>query len=109
MSEQRPRDFTVTYNGKPLIFERVTKEHGSKKKPGTIIGYAFMCPRCAKNKGHFASNWIDTESGTRHGLEFDNEGRATLRGSILCRTKWAGGPECGWHVTITNGIATDAG
>ena len=108
MSEQRPQEWTADYNGTTIEFNRITKEHGDKKLPGTIQGYAFFCPRCKKNDGHFAHNWIDTGSGTRHGLEFDEQGRATLHGAILCRTRWAGGPECGWHVVITNGVAKDA-
>lgn len=109
MSEQRPHKFTVSYNGKRVEFTRLTKEHGSKKKPGTITGYSFKCPRCyERHPERFGTNWIDTESGTRHGLEFDGAGAATLHGSILCMSTWKDEGPCGWHVLIEHGVARDA-
>jgi hypothetical protein len=78
--------------GQPLLFEPLYEA-----KRG-LIGYGYQCP----NGNHRARNWIDTESGTRHHLERDADGRVTIRGSLLCSQG------CGWHVMIERGIARDA-
>ena len=99
MNESRPSSFTVEYNGSTIEFTRL-EENG---------GYGFACPKCRALRGKqvLPFNWIDTDSGTRHGLSFDEQGRAMLKGSILCRTRWKKGPECGWHVIIEHGVARD--
>ena len=86
MSDQRPPSFTVTYRGESIEFTRIAG------------GYIYQHPGAP----HRGFSWIDTDSGTRHTLSFDEQGRATIRASLLC-------PQgCGWHVFITDGVATDA-
>jgi hypothetical protein len=89
---QRPPSFTVTYHGEPLEFTQINT--------GSLKGYGYKCPGIAKHASR-AYNWIDTETGDRHHLEFDEEGRATIRGSLLC------GQGCGWHVIVEHGVARD--
>lgn len=86
----RPGHFTVEYNGSSIDFNLIT-EAGEPK------GYLYRCPKGA----HRAHNWIDTESGSRHTLSFDEQGRATIRASMLCSQG------CGWHVFVTDGVAKD--
>lgn len=85
------RAFTVDYNGAPLLFEPLTDG-------GRLKGYLYRCPKGE----HRAQNWIDTESGQRHVLTRDAEGRVTIRASLLCAQG------CGWHVFVTDSIARDA-
>jgi len=78
--------FTVQYGETVLTFDPIEQ------------GYLYMCPQ----GGHRAYNWIDTESGTRHAISFDEQRRATIKGSLLCSQG------CGWHVIIENGVCRDA-
>lgn len=107
----RPETFTVLYHDKPVVFTYLDAGEQSR-------GYMFYCPK-HNPRGDRAFNWIDTESGTRHTLTFDEAGRATIRASILCRTPIKGTQgtpiatiegrvECGWHVFVTDGVARDA-
>lgn len=79
--------FTVTYKGAEIEFLPLGEQ-----------GYLYKCPQ----GNHRAHNWIDTESGTHHTLTFDDQGRATIRASMLCSQG------CGWHVFVTDGVAVDA-
>lgn len=110
---ERPTEFIVQYNGRPIRFWWINAGEETK-------GYAFYCPKHnpAKAAARGAHNWIDTESGKRHTLTFDAQGRATIRASILCRTPMKGKVgtpipgadnrvECGWHVFVTDGVARD--
>lgn len=81
-SDQRPESFTVDYRGKPWVFTRLPDKQG--------YGYQL--------DGEGAYHWIDTESGTRHTLSFDADGRATVVGSIA---------HPGLHVVITDGVVHD--
>jgi hypothetical protein len=91
MSEQRPQSFTVDYNGTPLEFTRLPDKNG----------YYFMCPGTDRHPSR-GQVWIDTDSGTKHTLTFDEQGRATIRNSIGCVYN------CGFHVWVTDGVARDA-
>lgn len=85
--------FVIGYRGMSIEFSPLTSG-------GRIVGYLYDCPTC-KAKGR-ASNWIDTESGTKHSLTFSEDGKPTIRASMLC-------PQgCGWHVFVTDGVAVDA-
>lgn len=101
----RPETFIVYYHGQPIVFRRLTEEHGDAPASGRVIGYSYRCPfERDKKKG---TSWIDTESGKFHSIEFDDHGRATIKGSLLHRPDRTVGCNCGWHVMITNGIAED--
>lgn len=103
MSDQRPNKFTVRYHGHPITFKRITQEHGDSGGEGTTVGYGYRCP--IEEKAPHC--WIDTESGTRHKLEFDADGLPTITGSLVHRAT-GGGCNCGWHVIVTKGVAEDA-
>jgi uncharacterized protein DUF6527 len=94
----RPETFTVEYNGAPLVFDRM----------GTADQYYVECPRCRERRGadYFGRNAITVGAGG-WSLTFDEQGRATVSPSILCRSSWQGEPECGWHIVIENGVARD--
>lgn len=79
---ERPESFTVTHHGEPFVFTRL--------KDGQ--GYGYQYPPGG------AMHWIDTESGTRHRLSFDGEGRATIVGSLA---------HDGFHVVVENGVMRD--
>jgi hypothetical protein len=80
--EQRPDSFTVEYRGNPWVFTRLKDQQG--------YGYQL--------EPNGAYHWIETESGARHALTFDAQGRATIRGSLA---------HPGLHVVITDGVAND--
>lgn len=106
-SSERPQSFTVRYHGQPIEFVRLTKEWGATDRDGEVVGYGYRCPIESDRKR--AMCWVDTESGQRHSIEFDEQGRATIHGSLIHRLgQGGGGCHCGWHVLITNGIAEDA-
>lgn len=88
MSDQRPQSFTVEYNAGTLTFERLPDGNG----------YGYRCPLHPDKPFH----WIDTESGKMHALTFDEQGRATVKGSLGHASF-----NCSWHVVITDGIARD--
>lgn len=83
--------FLVQYQGAIIEFTLLPDRNG----------YGYSCPGRLTKHTSRAFNWIDTESGTRHKLTIDQYGRATVVGSLLCR-------QCGWHVLIKDGIASDA-
>ena len=82
---QRPASFTVDYRGGQVVFSRLPDGQG--------YGYQRV------EGGPF--HWIDTESGTRHKLSFNAEGKATVVGSL--------GPMNGdgFHTVIENGVMRD--
>lgn len=82
-SQERPESFTVDYHGAPFVFTRTKDKQG----------YGYQWPIGGEN------HWIDTESGTRHQLSFDAEGRATVVGSLA--------HEGGFHVVIMDGVMRD--
>jgi len=82
---QRPESFAVDYHGQPFVFERLPDGRG----------YSYHWPL---GPGH-ALHWIDTESGTRHKLSFDADGKASVVGSIA--------HEGGFHVVIEHGVMRD--
>lgn len=84
MIEQRPHSFVVEYNGLPLVFTKLDDGRG----------YSYQSPLSPTGRHH----WIDTESGTRHKLAFDEQARATITGSLK---------NGDWHVVITDGVAKD--
>ena len=88
---QRPAHFTVEYRGRPVVFTRIPE--AKSEPPWTGYGYQRV------EGGAFY--WIDTESGTKHKLSFDAEGRATVVGSLGSTTG------DGWHTVIENGVMRD--
>ncbi len=92
------KSFTVEYNGRSIEFSQLHEN-------GVPVGYAYHCPKCPQYI--HAHSWIETGSGQNHRISFDDQGRATVVGSLLCRTPLADNSFCGWHVHITNGVARD--
>lgn len=91
--------FNVLYRGRVIHF---APRHDVD---GNHTGYYFACPNCAARKCG-GLNAISTEPGG-WGIKFDDRGRVTLEGSILCRTRINGTRECGWHVMVEGGVARD--
>lgn len=100
MPKDRPESFTARYKGKTIVFRRYMSDHDGAH------GYSFECG-AGKHGGIIH---IDTDSGKRHSLTFDAEGRPTIQASILCRTPTKADPkkECGWHVFVEKGVIRDA-
>lgn len=96
-AEPRPRAFDVEYNGQTIRFD--LNPFDESPAPGDDV-YYFTCPRCAEGLNGIS----DTSAGWT--ITFDSQGRATVRPSILCRSR-RDGTECGWHVFITDGVAKD--
>lgn len=93
MVNQRPIQFTViTKNGDTITFHALFDK-------GVITGYGYTHPALPHQTRSCKFNWIDTESGSRHKLTFNEQGQATFAGSLKC-------PQCEqWHVVITDGVA----
>jgi hypothetical protein len=84
--------FTVIYKDEKIEFTPLYTD-------GFLSGYAYIHP---PRPGFVCKlNWVDTESGSRHKLKFNDKDEATIEGSLAC-------PQgCGWHVIIKDGIAND--
>lgn len=93
MVDQRPPSFFVSIkNGGTLIFHALMES-------GHLKGYTYQHPPQPGQGKPCRYNWVDTESGARHKLTFNEQGQATIVGSLKCPQ------DCGWHVVITDGVA----
>lgn len=81
---QRPSGFTVSYRGGQAVF--TLRADGQ--------GYLYT-------KSNGLTRWIETASGARHKLSFDEQGRATVIGSL------GSDDNDGFHTVIENGVMRD--
>lgn len=88
MSESNlPADLLIVYRGEPHI----------ARKYSDADEYSLTCPRCGTRQSFEITG--DERRGYRY--SYGSHG-VTLSPSLVCAN------DCGWHVTISEGVATDA-